>query len=279
MKRLLLYAVLALLPGIAAAQDRILPLGGTVTEIVYALGEQGRLVGRDTTSTWPAEAMHLPDVGYVRTLSPEGVLSVTPDLIVMEAGAGPVETIDTLRGAGVRMVTVPDDYTAEGVAQKIRIVAEALGVTDKGATLAQTVETQIAEAGARVAADTGTKPRVMFILANSGGRLMGSGTDTAAAAIIALAGGENAVTGFSGYKTLTDEAITTAAPDVVLIMDRGDGSLSGTELLTHPALINTPAGAKGAVVQMPGLLLLGFGPRTGEAIATLNTALMALPAR
>lgn len=275
MKRLLLSVLLAFLPLAAAAQDRVLSLGGAVTEIVYGLGEQQRLVGRDMTSTWPAEAMALPDVGYVRALSPEGVLSVSPDLILMEEGAGPAETIEALRGAGVRLVTVPDVFTPEGVAQKVRVVAEALGVPDKGADLTARIEAAIDTARAHVAGDHGPKPRVLFILANSGGRLMGSGEQTAAASIIELAGGENAVTGFTGYKTLSDEAIAAAAPDVILMMDRGDGSDDSADLLAHPALANTPAGEKGAVVRLPGLLLLGFGPRTGEAIDMLHSALAA----
>ncbi|HEY0212494.1 MAG TPA: hemin ABC transporter substrate-binding protein [Paenirhodobacter sp.] len=275
MKRLILSAVIAVVPLLAQAQDRVLPLGGAVTEIVYALGEEGRLVGRDSTATWPAAALQLPDVGYVRALSPEGVLSVTPDLIVMEQGAGPAEAIEALRGAGVKIVTVPDVYTPEGVAQKVRVVADALAVPEKGAALAQKIQTDIAEARARVAADTGRKPRVLFILANTGGRLMGSGTATAADAIITLAGGKNAVSGFTGYKTLSDEAITTAAPDIVLLMERGDGSVQADAILAHPAMMHTPAGEHGAVVQMPGLLLLGFGPRTAEAIDTLHKALAA----
>ncbi|RWR34411.1 hemin ABC transporter substrate-binding protein [Sinirhodobacter populi] len=275
MKRLLLSALLMLMPLAAHAQDRVLPLGGTVTEIIYQLGEQQRLIGRDTTSTWPAEAVALPDVGYVRALSPEGVLSVSPDLILMEEGAGPAETIEALRGAGVRMVTVPDDYTPEGVAQKVRVVADALGVPDKGADLAARIEADIAAARARVAEDHGPKPRVLFVLANSGGRLTGGGAQTAAAAIIGLAGGENAVTGFTGYKTLSDEAIATAAPDIILMMDRGDGSDDTAGLLAHPALAHTPAGERGAVVRLSGLLLLGFGPRTGAAIDMLHSTLAA----
>ena len=57
----------------------VVTVGGPVTEIVYALGEQDRIVARDTTSVYPPEANQLPDVGYMRRLSPEGVLSVNPD--------------------------------------------------------------------------------------------------------------------------------------------------------------------------------------------------------
>ena len=73
--------------------SRVVSIGGAVTEIVYALGEEARLVARDTTSNYPPEATALPDVGYIRRLSPEGVMSVRPDLILSEEGAGPPEAL------------------------------------------------------------------------------------------------------------------------------------------------------------------------------------------
>ncbi|MEM8540158.1 MAG: ABC transporter substrate-binding protein, partial [Pseudomonadota bacterium] len=69
--------------------QRVLAIGGAVTEIIYALGEEDRLVGRDSTSVFPPEAQKLPDVGYIRALSPEGVLSVKPDLVLARENNGP----------------------------------------------------------------------------------------------------------------------------------------------------------------------------------------------
>lgn len=277
MSRLLLATALALLPLTAAAQDRVLSIGGSVSEIVYALGQEGRLVGRDTTSTFPAAVEALPDVGYMRALSPEGVLSVSPDLILMEAGAGPAETLATLESAGVKIVTVPGADSPEGVLAKVQVVAAALGQEARGAELAARIEAETAAALAKVAAQPGPKPRVLFILGNSGGQLTGAGSDTSAAAMIALAGGVNAIDGFAGYKALTDEAVAAAAPDIILAMESSEGpGMPGDDpLFAHTALAATPAGQAKRVVRMPGMFLLGFGPRTPEAIVALNTALYA----
>lgn len=277
MSRLLLATALAMLPTGVLAQDRVLSIGGSVTEIVYALGQEGRLVGRDTTSTYPASAEALPDVGYLRALSPEGVLSVSPDLILMEAGAGPAETLATLEGAGVKIVTIPGANSPESVVAKVQAVAIALGQEAKGAELIAQIKAETARALATVAAQPGPKPRVLFILGNSGGRLTGAGSDTSAAAMIALAGGVNAIEGFAGYKALTDEAVAAAAPDIILAMepDEGPGRSGDDPLFSHAALAATPAGQTKRLVRMPGMFLLGFGPRTPEAIATLNAALFA----
>lgn len=261
--------------GESTDQTGVLSIGGSVTEIVYALGEGDRLVARDTTSTYPAEAEDLPDVGYMRALSPEGVLSVSPGLILSEEGAGPPETMEVLNSAGVEIVTIPTVETGAGIADKIRRVGKALDVPDKADALAANVEAEIADAQSRAErlADE-TPKRVLFVLSMQGGRVMASGTGTAAASIIELAGGTNAVTEFQGYKPMTDEAVSRAAPDVILMMDRGgDHAIADEVLFGMPAFQPTPAAETGTILRMDGLFLLGFGPRTAQAVTELSEKL------
>lgn len=259
----------------ALAEDgpqRVVSIGGAVTEIVFALGEEDRLVARDTTSNHPEEAAALPDVGYIRALSAEGVLSVNPDHIISESGAGPLETIELLREASVPIVEVNNGFTREDISEKIKMVADTLGVSDKGAELAAKVDAEIAAAVARV--DTSNRPKVIFILSTAGGRVMAAGENTSADAIIALSGGQNALSGFEGFKPVTDEAIVTSGAEVILMMDRGgDHSASLEKLREHQSLKLTPAAQSGAVVRMDGMLLLGFSVRTGEAVSRLAAAL------
>lgn len=269
------WAVSALffIPAIAVAESgpRVLSLGGAVTEIVYALGEGDRLVGRDSTSSYPAEAMELPDVGYVRRLSPEGVLSLAPHLILATEGSGPPETLQVLEAADIEMTIVPEGYDGPAIVEKIRVVAEALGVPEKGAALSQQVSDALSMAVAQ--ADTGPAPRVMFILSMQGGRILAAGSNTGAEGIITLSGGVNAVQGFDGYKQVTDEAILQADPDVILMMDRGGAhAITNDTIRDHPILGATKAGQTGAIVRQPGLLLLGFGPRAPEAVRALSSA-------
>lgn len=265
----------ALAPAALAQPGRIVALGGSVTEIAVALGAEDRLIARDTTSNFPESVLSLPDVGYIRALSPEGVLSVGPDLILSEEGAGPPEAVEVLKAAGVPFVQVSGDPTPAGIARKIADVAAALDLPQAGAALAAQVETGLAAAGARAAAlPEAQKKRVLFILSLQGGRVMAAGTGTEADGIIALAGGLNAATGFQGYKPMTDEAVIAAAPDAILMMDReGDLSVSDADVLAQPALAQTPAARDGRVIRMDGMLMLGFGPRTPEAAAALYAAL------
>lgn len=258
-----------------AAYDssRLVAIGGSVTEIVYALGEEDRLIARDSTSVFPPEALELPDVGYMRALSPEGVLAVNPSLIITLEGSGPPEAVEVLQKASIPMVTIPDQFDREGILEKVRIVGEALGVSDKAAALAQQIEDDIDNAE-ELTADVAERKKVLFVLSLQGGRVLASGTDTAADGIIAMAGGINAVKEYPGYKQLTDEAIIKAAPDLILAMDRGgDHATQVDQLIAHPAIAATPAAQTKNVVRMDGAFLLGFGPRTAAAARDLAHAL------
>ncbi len=270
---LLLFLVALGRTAAAGEAQRVVSVGGAVTEIVHALGEEARLIARDSTSTWPPEAAALPDVGYMRALSAEGVLSLGPDLVLAEDGAGPPETLELLRSASVPLVVVPEATDAAGILARIDAVAAALSVPEKGAALRAEVAADL-DAAARRATVAGPRQRMLFILSTQGGRILASGTGTAADAIIRMAGGENAVAGFEGYRQLTDEAVITAAPDVILMMDRsGDHAVEDEALFAMPAVATTPAADDRALVRMDGLLMLGFGPRTAEAVTALNRAL------
>ena len=257
----------------APAEDaaRVITLGGSVTEIAVARGAEDQLVARDTTSNFPKSIEALPDVGYIRALSPENILALDPTLIVAEGDDGPPEAVEVLKAAGIPFVLVPEATDPSGLVAKIAAVADALDLPGKA--LIAEVETGFAASAGR-AAEVATPKRVLFILSLQGGGVMAGGGGTEAEGIIRLAGGINAATGFQGYKPMTDEAVLAAQPEVILMMDReGDLSISDADVLAQPALSQTPAAAAGALVRMDGMLLLGFGPRTPQAAQTLHDAL------
>lgn len=260
-----------------ADTSRIVSVGGSLTEIVYALGAQEMLAARDQTSTYPDAVKRLPDIGYMRQLAPEGVLSVNPSGILLLEGSGPPDTLDVLKKASVPMVVVPETFTGESVGRKIEIVGKALGLEDKARTLAADVSRDI-EAAGKTASGHNPRKRVLFVLSAPGGRMMASGTGTAANGMIVLAGGVNAITEYQGYKQLTDEAVEKAAPDLILMMDMGADAMTPETLLKNTLIAATPAGRDRNVVSMDGAYLLGFGPRTGAAIRELSAKLYGAPA-
>ncbi|MCL6708159.1 ABC transporter substrate-binding protein [Pseudomonas sp. R2.Fl] len=252
---------------------RIVSVGGSVTEILYALGEQDRVVARDSTSLYPQEAMAKPDVGYMRQLSAEGIISQNPDLILVESGAGPADTIAILQAGSVPLVSIPTPPTTESVGPRIRAVGEAVGKAEDAEKLAAEVEARMAAVAEEIDALPGEKKRVLFALSLANGRIMAAGQNTAADAMIGLAGGVNAVQGVDGYKPLTDEAVIEAAPQAILIMNNAGRHVTAEEAFAIPVLKSSPAGQSGTLIAMDGLYLLGLGPRTPEAARELAAKL------
>lgn len=263
----------------ALAQDsfpdarRIVSLGGTVTEIAYALGAGDRIIAVDTTSIFPAEATSKPNVGYMRQLSAEGILAQQPDLILAEEGAGPADTIAILKASSAPVVVIPTPPSVEGIAPKIRAIGAVLGKAAEAETLATDVETRLAALQRDIEALDGPRKKVLFALSIANGRMMAAGSATAADAMIALAGGQNAASGMTGYKPVNDEAVISAAPEVLVVMSNAATHIKAEEAFAMPSLQSSPAAAANAFVAMDGLYLLGLGPRTPESARELAARL------
>ncbi len=252
---------------------RIIAIGGPITEIVCALGAEKDLIGVDSSSTYPACVTKLPQVGYQRSLSSEGILSLRPTLVLASEEAGPPRVVGQLRNSGIPWKTIPVENSVEGVKAKIRAVARALDLEAQGEALVRRLEGDVKKVLAKRVLRATTK-KVIFIFAHGGGSLLAAGQGTAADAMITLAGGANAISGYIGYKPLTAEAVLLTSPDIILISKQGLESVRGIEgLLSQPGLAQTPAGKSRHIVTMDDLLLLGFGPRLGEVLQQLMSVL------
>jgi heme transport system substrate-binding protein len=249
--------------------ERIVCVGGAITEIVYALGLGAHIVAVDTTSLYPPEALlEKRSVGYMRALSPEGVLSANPTCILLLDGAGPPQVVDLLVRSSVRVVQIDGTPTAEAVAARVSVLAALLGVPDLGQRIVGKIEqgfAQLAQERARR-----TRPqRVLFVLSLQNGRPIAAGRNTAADAILGLSGAVNVAGGFEGYKPMSDEAVIAASPEVVLTMEVPGQGHAVSDILDVPALRATAAGRLHRLIAMDGEALLGFGPRTPDVAMEL----------
>jgi len=269
---------MACLPQVRAAQTppRLISIGGALTELVYEMGLQQQLVGVDSSSLYPAAAQKLPQIGYARTLTAEGLLSLAPDLIVATEDAGPPAVLRQLEAAHVPLHVLRAQNRFEGLLSR----TEQLGALLKRPTEA-TALSQRLQAGWAMAQSTvqhlrkgHPAPRVLFILSHSMSQIRMAGQDTAADAMIGYAGAINALQGLTGYKALTPEAAIAAAPDIILCTDQGLSAAAGIDgLLKMPGLAQTPAGRERRVIALDALALLGFGPRLPQALTRLAQAL------
>jgi iron complex transport system substrate-binding protein len=261
----------------AAAERRIVSVGGALTETLYALGAQGELVGADTTSLFPEAARQLPSVGYARALSAEGVLSLRPTLVVASQEAGPPAVLRQIEAARVPLALLDADHRFEGVVARTQRLAELCGRVEAGRALVTDLQQRWAQVQDQAAKRTTLgrpTPRALFVLSHSMAQVRVSGSGTAADAMLRYAGAVNALGSVEGYKPLTPEAAIAAAPDVILATEQGLQAAGGIDgLLKAPGLAQTPAGRARRVVALEALFLLGFGPRLPQAVAALAEAL------
>jgi iron complex transport system substrate-binding protein len=256
--------------------SRIIPANGDIAEVVFALGLGDAVVATDVSATYPPEADARPEIGYQRTLLVEQMLGFDPSVVLADTDAGPQEALDQLRAAGVAVVVVDYAHDLTGPAAKIRLVAQALGVPARGEALARQVDEEIrtsTDLARRRADQTGGDPlRAVFLYLRGenvqqvGGR--GSGVD----ALLEAAGvvDVGVELGVDEFQPLTEEALVEAAPDVLVVTTSGLESVGGMEKLVDlPSVAGTPAGRDRRVVALDDQLLLGLGPRAGDALAQL----------
>ena len=266
-------AAAAAFPANAQQPPRIVSVGSSITEIVYALGAEKLLVGVDTTSLYPEAARKLPQVGYMRALSAEGVLSLKPTLIIATTAAGPAGALDQLKATGIEVMILPDKYDYDSVVTKIAAIGKVIGKMAEADALIARGQESMKTLTAKLAT-VNSHPRVLFLLSMTGGAPQAAGRDTAAAGIIKLAGGINAVDGYSGYRPLTPESVIASKADFVLVTQQTVQAMGGKQaILDQPSLNRSPAGKAGRIIEFDTLLLLGFGPRTPEAATELAMAL------
>jgi iron complex transport system substrate-binding protein len=253
----------------SANPQRIITIAGNVTETVYALGLGDRVAAVDASSVYPPKAEQMPKVGYYRNINAEGVLSLSPDLIITTEAAGPPEVLEQLRGSKIPIAVLTSAQTFEGAQQRITQIAQLLDQVDKGKELTDRMTEQLAKVVKPEKA-----PKVLFIYARGVGTQNVAGTNTSADAMIRLAGGANAVTEYEGYKPMSAEAIIAAAPDFVMFTSRGLESIGGVDAVAGlNGIAQTPAGQNKKIFSIDDLVLLGFGPRTAQGVIELSEAI------
>lgn len=252
--------------------ERIVPLSGSLSELVFSLGLGDRVVARDVTTTFE-QARDLPVVTQAHDVSAEGVLSLEPDIVLAETTTGPAEAIGQIRAAGVPLVVLDPAKELADVGERIDAVAAALGVRDAGAALRERTDGRIAAARRDIPRDA-DKPRVAFLyLRGTASVYLLGGAESGASSLIEAAGGVDAgkASGLEkDFTPITSEALAKAAPDVILVMTKGLESVGGVDGLAEiPGIAQTPAGMDRRIASIDDGVLLSYGPRTDEVLRSL----------
>ncbi|EML1935069.1 hemin ABC transporter substrate-binding protein [Providencia vermicola] len=269
MKQWLLIAVTLIMSFTAHSAERIITLGGDVTEIVFELDAGSQVVARDSTSLHPAQAVKLPDVGYMRMLNAEGVLSMRPTLVLASELAKPSIALSQIEKSGVKIIKVTGKPALEAIPEKITTVANAVGKTEQGQQLVEQFNQQVAAVN--------TSPidkKVLFIMSHGGVLPLAAGQQTAADSLIKATGAKNAMTGFNSYRPLSQEGVIASQPDLIIVTHEGIKSLGGEDNVWKlPGLAMTPAAKNKALIVVDDMGMLGFSLGTPKVMQQIREAL------
>jgi iron complex transport system substrate-binding protein len=203
---------------ISKRPERIVSIGPSNTEFLFALGAGDRVVGTDDFSDEPAAAMTKEHVGGVK-VSLEKVVSLKPDLIVtVKFSDGTIEALSQ----GTAAVLVVDPQNAADVARTATMLGQAIGAN--GAKLAADIQAQIDAVKAKTA--TAAKPKVFHeIDASDLTKMYTVGPGSFIDDLIKLAGGTNiAAAAKTQYPTISAEEVVRADPEVVVLADASFGT-------------------------------------------------------
>lgn len=261
------------LPVLAATPQRIVSAGGSLTEWVVALGAQNSIVGVDTTSQHPAQLKQLPNVGYQRQLAAEGVLMLSPSLLLGTEEMGPAPVIQQIKASGIKVV----QFSTEPSLQALHNNLMQLGTLLKQESHAQhafltfSQQLQKVTQASNHMSQQRHKPRVIMVLAAHNGQSLIAGKNTVADWMIEQAGGQNLFT-HQGYKPVSNEALLSLDPQVILVSEREatPQQVEAILLKSLPILAQSSAVKNQRLLALdPTLLVGGLGPRLPSRLEQL----------
>ncbi|MDN3716656.1 heme/hemin ABC transporter substrate-binding protein [Vibrio breoganii] len=271
---LLILSLIFTLPAFANStgeQNRIISVGSSITELMYALDAKEQLVAIDVTSRHFDQSGSLPQVGYHRQLSAEGLMAQNPTHVIGSHEMGPDSTLKLLKSAGIEVITVPSGDSEADLAGRIDAIAKITGKEEQARALKQDLHQQI-ETLSNL--DSTHQPKAIFAMLSEGRPATVAGSETTIDKIIELAGATNPINGnFSSYKSMSFEAIVGVQPDYILVAQRTWDALGGQQGIIEkfPLLAATPAAADNKIIPIPSSAIIGgFGIESVELSQSLH---------
>lgn len=250
----------------AFTAKRVVVLANGVAEIIQSLNGKSIMVGRDISSTEDSLS-DIPIVTSGHQVLPEKVISLKPDLVIIDASTGPKAAIESIKAAGIKVTQTPESWSLNDLPIKVRAVGAAIGAVDQAELLVDRINQSLKTSTLK------NSPRVAFLYLRGTSAIYliggpGSGADSLLEAIGAVDVGAQSLD--RPFNTLTAESLAALNPDVIVVMSKGLESVGGVEgLLKLPGVAQTKAGKNSAVIDVDDSLLLSFGPRTPSLVEAL----------
>jgi iron complex transport system substrate-binding protein len=246
-----------------ARLTRVVTLAPNLTEIVYAVGAGGLLVGNTTFCDYPAEAKQVTKVGDTLQPNIERIIALRPEAIFVST-ASQLETFTKQLDERGISVYVTDPHDLEGVFKSIRTLGGLLGHEDEAATLVNRLRARAAAVEERVL----MRPAVTVFYQVSPQPLWTAGQKSWITDLIRRAGGKSVTAEVEGeWIRYSDEAALASRPEAIIM------ATGGEKMEVAPALQKSPAAQTGRIYGINGDFLSRPGPRLVDGLEQMARAL------
>ncbi|MBF8259765.1 MAG: Fe/B12 periplasmic-binding protein [Actinobacteria bacterium] len=248
-----------------SAPGRVVSMAPSLTEMVFLLGQERKIVGVTRYCNHPPQAKTLPKMGGIADPDIERIVAASPDLVLCTTDGNPREKVKALEELGIPCFAVaPQDLA--GIYAAVERIGALLGVPERAKREADALRAR-AKRAAR--GKRGPAPRVLFVVSTS--PIIAAGRETFMDELISLAGGTNAVASFSGrYPRLSVEGLISILPDIVFV-----AAMEGVEKFPDEVTRwkEVPAFRDREVFSLDGDLVTRPGPRMVAALEEISRAL------
>jgi iron complex transport system substrate-binding protein len=196
---------------------RIISADLGTTKLLQALNLESGIVAVDVTSANLPEFKHLPNIGYHRQLSTEGLLSLNGTLLIGSTHMGPERTLDTLEKSGVQILSYETPYTTKQLLENIAALATTLGAEQQAETLASHLQQTLASIEPSKSGQASNESAVFLL--DMGDKTTIAGSGTGGNAFLELLGMKN-LADFKSYRDTSMEALVALQPDVIIMGGR-----------------------------------------------------------
>ncbi|MCA9875447.1 MAG: ABC transporter substrate-binding protein [Anaerolineales bacterium] len=255
---------------LAGPAQRIVSLAPSNTEILFAIGAENQVVGRDSVSDYPEAALAVADIGGgFGELAVETILSLNPDL-VLAADITPPEQIKALTDVGLTVYALPNPTDLPGMFANLQTVARLTGREAETAALVADLESRVTAVTEAVASVT-AEPLVFYEIDGTDPNApWTTGPGTFVDTLINMSGGRNVGAVLDGpWAQLSIEELLSQNPDIILLGDYTWGGVTPEDVAARESWNGLTAVQTGAVHTFDDNTVSRPGPRLVDGLEAM----------
>ncbi len=200
---------------LAKAPERIVSISPAITEVMYLVGAQNKLVGISDFCMYPPETAKITKIGGMHNINFEVLLSLHPDVVLIGSMISQKD-VDAIEKMGIPVVCIVEEKSMEGMADMMEVIGRITKCEEKASSEASNWRDKIDGIRQENAQDSTTKKKVYYVVGFGDAGDFTAPKNTHINEIIELAGCENVGKKLSTWN-ISREVLFEANPDIILI--------------------------------------------------------------